>query len=363
MPQPPAIPIPLQRRLHRFRTKALPVLTFLLAVAGVAYLWDRELAPSGMVGEVHGASSEITAPDDGTIEQLALAPFTRVQAGDLVGYLRKVPAENLQAAIAVLRAEIELTRLGSFDPILDKQRNELDLLALRQDFLAARADLASKRINRARAQREFERFNAISAGLGVSESELDRLRAEYESLAAEEEGLVEQVEALESAIHHALPDSGEMASLPDTIQATLAWQQSRLEQIEAESARVPIRAPTTGIVVRPLRASGQFVAAGDTIAMVRSETPEYIVGYIPPPVTIALERGMEVDIIPRGNRAARVRSEITAIGTEFEALGPIFHGPFSAVEERALPIRVEIPPGMQLRPGELVDLRLVDSRG
>lgn len=357
------IPISLKQRVQIFRIKVLPVLVFLMAVAGVFHLWNHEAAPVGLIGEVHGVSSEIIAPVAGTFEGTTLKPFSRVEVGDLIGYLRTVPIEQLEASVAVLQAEIELTRLGGFDPVIDQQRNVLSWLGLYQDFLAARAELASLRIKREQAEREYKRYETLQSKQHISAAEVDRLRAEFETLAAEEEGMAEQVEALERAHHTTdLSASGGMTSLPESIRAALVWQEKRLEQLEAELAPIPLRAPSAGVVVRLLRTPGEFVVAGTVIATVRSEHPEYIIGYLSPPLVMDPQPGMEVEIISRGNRSLRGRSVIEEVGTEFEPLGPIFYGPFSALEERGLPLKIPLPGDLRIRPGELVDLHLLAPR-
>ncbi len=354
----PPIRIPFKQRVRLFRVKVLPVLVFMIAVIGVSLLWNREITPAGMVGEVYGLSSELTAPLAGTLERVEVEPFSRVTAGDLIGYIRTEPVEKLHAAIAVLRAEIDLARLGGLDPVLDQQRNLTNWVGLQQDLIAARAELASLSVQTAQARREYERFRGLAQQNHVSEIELDRLRSTFESLEAETQGVEEKVAALQTALRLAPHPE----SIPETLRATLAWQERRLEQIEAEFAPIAVRAPTSGVIVHLHRKSGEFVVSGSVIAVVRSETPEFIIGYMKPPILLDPHPGMEVEIIPRSERTQRVRSEIMEVGTQFEALGPVFHGPFSAEEERALPMKIRIPPGLQLRPGELVDLRIISGR-
>ena len=58
------IPTPLRQRWKVFRTEFLPLGVLLLSAVAVYMLWDLEVTPVGLPGEVYGQHSEVPAPRD-----------------------------------------------------------------------------------------------------------------------------------------------------------------------------------------------------------------------------------------------------------------------------------------------------------
>ena len=66
---------------------------------------------------------------------------------------------------------------------------------------------------------------------------------------------------------------------------------------------------------------------------------------------------MQVDIRPRRVPRDVVTSQIEEIGSAFEAVPP-HQLRAQSIMEWGLPVRIRIPAGLELHPGELVDVRL-----
>lgn len=354
------IPIPWRTRWRQIRIHLLPVLVFLAALAVVAYLWDQELTPATMSGEVYAASSDISAPRPGTIESLLVEPFDYVEAGQIIAYIRPLPPEQVAASLGVLSAEVELARLGSAGPLPDLHRNLHNRRSTYQDWLEARARLASLRVRMNQAEREFRRLDNLRSKQFISESAYDEARSGYEALRAE----VAEVEELVSTLEVFIQDAGAHDGIGDAaFEATLRWQEARLRELEAELEPWPVYAPISGVVtgVAPESGStilreGVFVREGDAIMKIRSHQPEYIIGYARLPVVRPPEEGAGIEVIRRGGRRQSATATVVKVGSHFEPLGPAFRRPFGDLEERAMPILISLPADLDLRPGEIVDL-------
>ncbi len=360
------IPTPWRSRWRQIRIRLLPILAFVLALVAVAFLWEQELTPSTMAGEVYAVESTVRAPSSGILESLFVEAYQEVEAGEILGLVRAVPTEQMTMALAVLHAEIKLTRMGSTDPVLDQQRNLLNWQSKQQDWLEARARLASLQIRLRRAEREYYRLRGLRKNQYISESEFDSVRTEYEALKVEEEEIMELVTTLEGFTRSSrLPADNTEEALAKTIEATLQWQESRLRQLEAELKPRELRAPITGTVM-PLRSEtnpqfrsrGEFVSAGDQLMRIHAHDPDYIIGYARLPLTRNPEAGARIEIIRRDGRRMSASAEIIKVGRHFEALGPAFQRPYTSQEERALPLIISLPSNLSLRPGEIVDLHL-----
>ena len=356
------IPIPIRHRWREIRIQGIPVLVFLMALAAVVFLWDRELRPSVLSGEVYAVVSHVNAPGSGTMESLSVRPFQRVEAGEVVATVAQVPEARVTAALAVLQAEIELTRQGAADPVLDQHRNLLNWQSLRQDSLEARTRLASLQVRARQAGREYERVRALHANNQVPAIEYDRAHAEHEALTAEAEALQLVVEEFSRALAAAPHDADDLTRpMASAIAATMDWQEKRLRQLELDLSPLEVRAPIAGVVTLLHTQPGAHVMEGALLFEIRAEEADHIIGYLREPVVFEPREGMKVEVAQRGSSRARAEAEILRIGPQFEALGPAFQQPFVQREERAIPLLISLPGNLRLRPGELVDLRLIDT--
>ena len=50
-------------------------------------------------------------------------------------------------------------------------------------------------------------------------------------------------------------------------------------------------------------------------------------------------------------------AQVLRVGAHFEPMGPAFQHPVALREERALPIKISLPPDLPLRPGQIVQIR------
>jgi multidrug resistance efflux pump len=360
------IPTPWPQRLRELRIQAAPVIVFACALVAIAYFWRATATPVSFQGEVQALTSQVTAPCAGTLETVLVEPFQRVDEGDLVAWISVLPAERLQAALAVLQAEIELSRRGGFAPALDQQRNLINWLNMHQDLLQARATLASLRVRKAHARRDADRLRQLADQQHVAFTEYDRVQSIHDALAAEEAGYVALVDSLTTDLERSKPPSADGDGTAAALRAELDWQEKRLRQLEADMAPVALRAPQAGLVSmihpdgsRQFRGAGEFVREGDVLFTIRANRAEFIVGYLREPIAVEPRQGMRVEVALRGGRRTRAEAHIIEVGAQFEAVQPAFQRTVLAREERALPLLISLPPELPLRPGELVDLRLL----
>lgn len=365
MPDYKPIPTPLRQHWRLFRTRLVPVLVFTAAIGSMVWLWEQERAPGVMIGEVYAPSSTVSSPRGGWLEGGPVEIFREVRAGEEIGIIRTMPPEHAQLALAVLREEIQMIRLGVADPVLDQQRNLLSLQGLRRDWLLARSDLASLRVRKRQAEADFIRIEQLANEGAESQSALEQARAVYEAMVAEAKEKTILAESLQVAVEEVdsqLEDRGR----PDAgagIAAALDWKEAELRRLEAELAPVAMYAPFDGHLTRVFRHPGDFVNIGEPIAEIRSKHAESIIGYLKAPFAVHPEVGMEVDVVPRSSgRAVAARASVLGVGPQFEALQPAFLRPMPVtIEERALPVLISLPEQVSFVPGDIVDIRMPKS--
>jgi multidrug resistance efflux pump len=358
------IPIPARQRWKQFRTGALPVIVFMMAVISMVFLWDRKVAPPSLTGEVMAYQGAIQSPGSGILEQFSTEPFHDVVAGQLLGVIRQVPAEQAELALASLRAEIALISLGAGDPVLNQQRNLLSWQSLRRDWLLARSDLAANQARLRPAELAFRRSELLLESEAGSRADAELAGAEFEALQAEAVELTELVAKLEESVASSrFASEGGASAFQDGIEAALRWKEAELKRLEAEMKPLPVYAPCDGRVTLVYRRNSDFVKQGEVILDLRADKPEYIIGYMRQPVALRPTEGMVVQVSMRGSRPAVADARILRVGSQFEPLGPAFQRPVQLVEERALPILISLPQDLPLRAGEVVDLRLPLATG
>lgn len=352
------IPIPWRQRWEDIRIRGLPILASGGALVAVAFLWQEQAGPQTSPGEVEAVFSEVISPGAGAVGLLHVARFSHVEAGDPVAHLITTPPEVLHASLAVIKAEIELTRLGWFDPLLDQQRNALQLESVKLDWLEKRAAIAIRGVELRQAERELARVEKLFGTRMISEDAFDRARSRVEFLGEtvrQESDLAGQMEASLAGLRLRQAD---IDFAPAAMTAALTLQKERLTLLEAQLRPITVFAPISGIVTSIDRFQGEHVVEGGRILTIRPTRAERIVAYLRQPLMTEPEVGMQVEVTTRGRPQQRAVAEIAAIGPQIEPLGPAFARPMSPHYESGLPVVVDVPPGLRLRPGELVDVSL-----
>ena len=67
MPDLHKIPVPWSQRLRSIRFRVLPILIFLGAGAGTAYIWNRQFSAMQAVGEVYARRIDLAVQQDGVL--------------------------------------------------------------------------------------------------------------------------------------------------------------------------------------------------------------------------------------------------------------------------------------------------------
>lgn len=351
------IPIPWKLRWREFRIKFLPMIICGGALLVIVKLWvDDEFGGRGLTGQVESMLSDVMAPVTGTLEQVTVNRFDEVEAGQFLGQVMVAPPEVLRSSIAVIQAEIELTRLGWFDPVLDQQRNIFDFENLKIDWLSERAALATQKIELDQAKRDYERLARLVGQRMVSQDEYEQARSRVEILQTTVSEMEIMVDGMAQVIERQRVRTGdEGTSINHAIEATMKLHNERLALQEAQMRPVPLFAPIAGTITFIHRRNGG-IRSGDPIFTIRSMRAERIVSFVRQPLDWDPQVGMEVYVRPRGGGRGYGTGTILAVGPQIEILEEPFRGPVIGLHEAGLPILVSLPENLNIRPGEMVDL-------
>lgn len=374
----PRIPTPWKLKWRRLRYRLLPVLTLIVAAMAAGFLWRRHAYISSGTGVVVGKEMQAVCSRDGVLRPVPrlkayrpLSMFADVTRGQIlakdddrpiraalariradVDHLRTQlpsrmasatqPAGAADAQAALMAVEVEFLRLKAVEQTVELETHLLDLqdqLAVldARNYLTTRDkdDLAA--IDDAEEKRDDleERLKACRATLDETRKKLDESAARLNSLPP-------------------VPVEIEKQLMP--IRAAVSALEARLTELQPQIENLHIRAPITGRITAVYREPGQAVRAGEAIATIVAEIGDHISSYVRQDQGIIPTANMPVDVRVRRPGAVYMRTRVERVGPVFEPV-PSQQLRNPRMPEWGLPVRIAMPPGMQVRPGELVEVR------
>ncbi len=357
------IPTPPAQRWREVRLLYLPRALFLCGVVLVAWMWRQAVAPSSLVAEAEAVGSELRTTQDGVLANLKVTLHQHVRAGETVGYVVAANSRLLDATLAVIRAEVGMLN-ATMQGATDRQRVALEFERLQLDWMNHRVERAALQGKLQQAEIDLSRAEPLHrSGLITEEN--------YEQLKIARDMLVKQVDEKNKLIARLQPILPTM-SVSDTKAAELSGesalaaavkvQDAKLKLAEEQLAPVPLIAPIDGVVALVLRRPGEAVRAGEPILRLTATKPERLAGYLRQPLSFEPKRGMSAEIRTRGLTPKTAATKITEIGTALEPISPgmltAMRLPTAPAPETALRIEFALPTGLELRPGEHVDVFL-----
>ncbi len=366
MANPPSrrpIPIPLSQRWRDFRMRLLPIIVVGFTIFTVAGIWREHVAAPTMLGEVAAVRSTVNSPEAGSLANLHVKAFDRVQSGDSLAQVIRTDPRVVEHTLAVIGAEIELIRVG-MEPLVGPARQALQHESLRLDKMSKRVDLASAQVRLNRARSEYERYRQLhEAGL-VPQDELEALESEWRALETETGELTALIEDLEARLAASQPPSApEDEGITESerrLQAAIAVQEEELRLAEAQLRPVTVTAPMDGMVSAVNRRTGEHVEAGEPILTISGYESDRIVAYMRQPLVIEPEPGMIVEVRSRGQDRAHAEAVVMEVGPHLEQISETLLRPLNVFDETelGLPLLIALPSELSLRPGEIVDIIL-----
>jgi multidrug resistance efflux pump len=327
-----------------------------VVLIAAVWLWQQNLVNPLLVGTAAGARADVISPQAGRLSQLHVTLYQRVRAGDPIAVVEAVDPLVLSNTVRLIQAEMQVIITEAGFRTADKLRYGQYQL----DWLRDRADLAVARAELRFAQAEYERIAKLALENVTSESELEQARMEAESaqqLVVEKELAVNMAGRLLQQLDPAQRDAE-----PASVKAALAVAEEQLRLAEAELHPIVLTSPIDGVVSDVLKYPGGIVATAEPIVTVASPQVDRIVGFLPQPVRLEPAVGMAVEVRSRGLHRALGMAQITHIGPRIEMFdAPLRVRGMGTAQQRGLPIVVNVPANLRLRPGELVDLAILDD--
>jgi len=371
----PIIPTPPAQRWKDFRLHGLPVIGFALVAASIFFLWNHTLAPGTFTGEVEVVQENVASPRPGQLVDLSVEQFQPVKAGDVIARVITTDPKIIEASLAVIRAEVELLKTG-MDPVLNQHRDAVNYQQLRLSWLSQRVDLASARVRLQFADSELQRvaklFEEKIVPLGIPQGPNQNGVIGYEvalrdrdALQTEVEERAKLVDEMEQKLQDLkVPDNWEnpQATSP-AISAAVAVQDEKLRLTEAQLSPNTLKSHMDGVVNKIYHRNGESIVAGEPIVTLTASRAQRIIGYLRQPLSFEPKSGDPVKVYTRRSQRQVGTTRILQVGVQMELVtAPMRLRGYSTAMERGLPVLMSLPPGLEVHPGELVDLMFNPSK-
>lgn len=372
------IPTPPSLRWREFRHTLLPSLVFTAVLAVCAVIWSKYVTAPTLVGEVEFVRANVVSTQPGRLARLAVVQFAPVRAGDLIAEVMVTDPKLIESTLAVIRAEVQVL-IASSSTALDVERGRVDYQRLRLEWLDQRALLATARVRLQYAQSELDRLTRLYQVQGQATI---ATRQDYEIAVRDQAELEQEVAARERIVREVESGLQGLKQLADSAspgtelqKAAINLQEQQLRKAESELGPVILSAPIDGTVGVVFRQSGENVLAGEPIVTIVSENSSRILSYAIPP-TQAPVVGASVEVIARTAKRERALGKITHVAGHMDIVQPTLFNPINSNArglgnqqlspgtrpiELGIPVAISMPVGLHLRPGELVDLRVLTA--
>lgn len=339
---------------RKIRLNLIPVVVFGGVVATIVNQWHK-LDGSGIAGVAEGTRSLIMAPQVGVLQDVKVRPYELVKAGQpLATFLPLDP----RAKLDLLQSELQIARLR-MEPSLADQ-HALDYERLRVDNLRLRQELALAKVNLQRAENALRRNSQLRQEKLVSEETYDvsvRDRDMYHAEIEEKTKAILEIEDRMAKLR--VLGEPEHPGTNQSARAMLAGLDAKILEASSSWSAIPLLAPISGMVHIVNRQAGEYVTEGEPLITINSEKSDRIVAYIRQPYTLEPEVGMEVEVATRTRHRHKFRAEVSQIGAQVEAItNSLAFLRLGALVDAGLPVVVNLPPGENIRPGEIVDISL-----
>lgn len=203
--------------------------------------------------------------------------------------------------------------------------------------------------------REIRLFDHVAKHQVVARLDDKALRAEHDRKQRELKALAAQMEAAQSSGAAATAPSTRPAMSLESMELSAVAKAQEIEALEHRIAACAIRAPFAGVVTELHRRPGESVHVGRQIMEIAAEGGTHVISYLRQESAIQPVAGMKVQVRRTlGNREVQVGT-VEAVGAQYQAV-PAHQLIDKKTPEWGLPVRIRMPDGTILKPGELVNI-------
>ena len=346
----PPIPTPASQRWREFRIQILPFVVFLGVMTGIVYLWRSYVQPVGIIGYADTNQVNVTSLQDGVISELFVERFQNVTSNQVIAIIVNTDPELIKAQIESVQADIKILAARN---AVDEQRTDQSYREFQQQLFKLRVDQATDQVQAILATNEYRRVENLykqgTESLANLEAEKAKLDT-YATLLEERGGQIEDLQkSLQALAEKRKPGDG------DPFAEGVEKKATELQLMLKPST---LKAPIDGMISLVHHVKGERILRGMPIVSINDPQTRRIIGYIRQPVVRVPSTNDSVTITTRTQTRQSARGQVIRVGSQLEPINPALIAVDSKRMEVGLPIVVSVPDGIQLVPGEYLNLHI-----
>ena len=345
------IPSPPKVKWREFCRRFLPGAVFLVALAAAILVARRVSITQGIAGVAEGIRSMVASPHVGLLQDVKVRPFEMVQAGQTLAIL--LPLDP-RSQLDFVQAGVQLARMRHEPSVADQ--NAMNFEQINVDLLRLRRELAVAKVSLERADSVLRRNEVLFKKKLVSEDAYELSLKDRDVAQTEVVETTKAIAAIEQRLEVLRP-LGVPGATNLPLNLLIVQLEKQLSNAETNWAPIILTAPISGMVHMIHRQPGEYVADGEYLLTIHSTRAQYIVGYMRQPYRVEPEIGMPVQVLTRSRQRRKFQSIVLQVGAQIDYItNAIAYMTRQALVDTGLPILIDVPPHVFIRPGEVVDL-------
>jgi len=362
----------------RLKRHFLPIVIWLGALAGIFFMFQQRSQSFEVVGFAQGQMRQIAAIRTGRLKGIHVELFQEVKKGDILAELNDeellAELETAQGEIEHLKVELAVTAdklrtdaaERNSDRMVDERRfstgveeARLRVLELKTTLVADKIMLKDADLRLANIQKLVEENNLSAYNLQQPKLERDLLREKIDN--AEE--TLRQAEQYLNLAQEQRQKFLQLNVVYPSLEKNLAMidnaikvQEKIIDQLQVRRRSLILKSPLEGVVSQILSRPGETVTEGVPFLTIAETKSREIIAYASEVQANRMEVGMEVEIVKNSQPPQVAKSQIIRIGPIVETK-PLEMWRNPNIPERGRPCMIAVRPGMNLVPGEKIQVR------
>lgn len=362
----------------RWRRHGFPVIVWLGATAGIAFMFLQRSQSFEVVGFAQERMLQIASTRTGQIKKVWVDVYDQVEKGQKIAELDN---EQYQARLASAHAEIDQIRsqLASAENklLVDIQNRKnmqkvnfrnfsYDVERINVRLLDLKAGLETDQLMLNSIESEMINVDRLVKQSSLSEYDLEQVKSKRNLLVRKIESTQELIKVAKQDLEQAIKSREEFVKQtvihPDIdktlepIRQAIQVQNQRIKELEIEGKALVLRSPFRGTVNQILSRPGETVMPGEPILTIAETESTLIVAYVPEDSVGNIHEGKKVEIIKSSHPPQRAESSIIRIGPAVETK-PERYWRNPNTPERGRACMIAVHPKLKLLPGERVGIR------
>lgn len=377
-----------KKRRGRILIRILPVMVWLLAVAGVVALYVHRNVSFYVVGIASSQTCTFTAPGSGYLVSLPVSFQQEVRKGQRLAVLRLTPEsqirynraqfetdkaaaaaelEHLKVRVAAAEREFMLDQSrGRMETLYRDHQLALDVEKMRLLILDIQTSLEPAKIQLQDLELEKQALQDLLAKKAIEPYELQKAEYEAAALAAQVEQEQQRLDqsrkdlktatARLEAFRALQPAPVQTIVALEPLQTAISLLEKRLAELFEPNYDIVLEAPFDGVVSGICYVAGQTVIKDLPILTVTAPVPDHVLAWVNQNRSGALRPHLPVELVKTSFPRRMMRSEISQVGPAIELMPErLWQDP--RVPQWGRPIVIPVHPDMQILPNEIVGVR------